>query len=147
MVQSYSPGGTNVHSHLIHAQYPKQYIDQYSRFCTAHRQEVPIFYFILFPLKIAPSCAGSGPLSNTWFLACCAHPSPYPKWHIERFSHFGRAHDCDRTTDHTTPSVIINRIYIALRCGLINIHYTTSHAIHNNHTTFVLTAVVHINLD
>lgn len=34
--------------------------------------------------KIAPSCGGSGPPSNTWFL----RPT---KWHVDRFSHFFRA--------------------------------------------------------
>ena len=40
----------------------------------------------------------SGPSSNTWFLpwAC---PSPHPKRHLDRFSCFCSARDCDRPTD------------------------------------------------
>jgi len=34
-----------------------------------------------------------------------AHPSPHIKRHLDRFSRFCRAHDRDRQTDHTTPSV------------------------------------------
>ena len=50
-------------------------------------------------------------------------PSPYPKRHLDRFSRFCRAHDCDRQTDrqpdHATPSVTIGAsTYIVLRFGL-----------------------------
>jgi len=45
-----------------------------------------------------------------------AHPSPQPKWHLDRFSHFCRAHNRDRQTnqpsDHATPSVTIGHTYV-----------------------------------
>jgi len=45
-----------------------------------------------------------------------AHPGPHPKRHLDRFSRFRRAHDCDRPTDrptdYATPSVTIGRIYV-----------------------------------
>ena len=79
------------------------------------------------PLKIAPSHEGSEP-----HLICgsLAHPSLQPKRHLDRFSHFCRAHNCDRQTDqltdrhtdHVTWSVTIDRIYVrstvSLRCSL-----------------------------
>jgi len=52
-----------------------------------------------------------------------AHPSPIPKRHVDSFSCFCRAHDCDRQTnrqtDYATPSVTIGCTYVVLRCGLI----------------------------
>jgi len=63
---------------------PKLQIDQFSHFCTAYSRKVSIFYN-RFPF--CQSCpfqwGGSGPPSNTipW-----AHPSPQPKWHVDRFS-------------------------------------------------------------
>ena len=48
-----------------------------------------------------------------------AHLSFCPKQHLKRFSHFCRAHDRDRPTDHTTASVTICHIYIVLECSLI----------------------------
>jgi len=30
------------------------------------------------------------------------HPSPQPKWHLDRFSRFRRAHNCDKQTDRQT---------------------------------------------
>jgi len=45
-----------------------------------------------------------------------AHLSPYPKWHLDRFSSFCRDHDRDRETggqtDHATPSVTVGLIYV-----------------------------------
>ena len=47
-----------------------------------------------------------------------AHPSPQPKWHLDWFSHFCRAHDHDRPTDHATPPIAIGYIYVVLQYGL-----------------------------
>jgi len=41
-----------------------------------------------------------------------AHPSPHTKQHLDRFSHFCRAHYCGRQNDHATWSVTTGRIYI-----------------------------------
>ena len=51
----------------------------------------------------------------------CAHPSPHPKRHVDRFSRFCRAGlMTDRRTDRPpTRSVTIGHIYVVLRCGLI----------------------------
>ena len=47
-----------------------------------------------------------------------AYPNPQRKWHLDRFSHFCRAHDCnrqtDRQSDHATPPSTICRI-LAMR--------------------------------
>ena len=37
---------------------------------------------------------------------------PPPKWHLNQFSLFCRAHNHDRQTDHANPFVTIGRIYI-----------------------------------
>jgi len=51
------------------------------------RQSVTIFFTTgcPFTFKITPPHGGSGPSSNAipW-----AHPSPQPKWHLDRFSRF-----------------------------------------------------------
>jgi len=56
-------------------------------------------------------------------MVCWSHPNPHPKRHLDRFSRFCRAQDCDRPTDkqtdHEIPSVTIGRICIVVRCGLI----------------------------
>jgi len=38
--------------------------------------------------------------------------------HLDRFSSFCGADDCDRPTDHATPSVPIGHICVILQCGL-----------------------------
>jgi len=75
-VQSYSPGGANVHPYLTHAflgpyssPYPKRHLVRFSRFCTAHDREC--LYFTMdrpFPLKVGPSHVGFGAPSYTWLL-------------------------------------------------------------------------------
>jgi len=79
-------------------------------------QSVPILYSgtLLSPLKIAPSHGW------IWTPIYCVvpwtHPSPQPKWHLNQFSRFSRAHLCDRETDrptdHATGSVTIDCIYV-----------------------------------
>jgi len=39
-------------------------------------------------------------------------PEPTTKQHLDRFSRFCRAYDCDRPTYHATRSVTIGRIYV-----------------------------------
>jgi len=46
--------------------------------------------------------------------------SPHLKRHLDRFSRYaGLTIVTDRQTDHATPSVTIDRIYLVLRCVLI----------------------------
>jgi len=51
------------------------------------------------PFKIAHSHGGSGShiIHGFW-----AHPSPQPKWHLDRFNRLCRAHYCSRHTDDAT---------------------------------------------
>ena len=74
-----------------------------------------------YPLKIVPTHGGSGPHlmhgSKPHLIhGSLAHPNPQPKRHLDRFSHFCMAHNCDRLTDrqtdHTTLSVGIGHIYV-----------------------------------
>jgi len=45
---------------------------------------------------------------------------PHPKQHLDLFSRFCTAQDCDRPTDRPRySSVTIGHIYIVVRCGLI----------------------------
>jgi len=56
-----------------------------------------------------------------------SQPDPQPKRHLDRFSRFCTAHDgdrpterqTDRPTDHSSPSVTIDRIYVVLFCSLL----------------------------
>jgi len=101
----------------LHNQLPSRYL------CTKP------FIAILVPklVAMATSLSTSGPPSNTipW-----AHPSPQPKWHLDRFSRFCRAHWCDRPTDHATRSITTGRIYV---CSTVmwpknyRLFYTVSH--------------------
>ena len=50
-------------------------------------------------LKIAPDYGGPGPHLIHGPLA---HLSPQPKWHLDRFSRFYRAHYYDRQRDRQT---------------------------------------------
>jgi len=45
--------------------------------------------------------------TSIWHMVPWAHPSPHPKRYLDRFRRFCRAEDCDRQTDHATPSVTI----------------------------------------
>jgi len=51
-----------------------------------------------------------------------AHQSSKPKWHLDRFSHFCRAHNCDRPEDRPRHSICNSRphldMYAVLQCGL-----------------------------
>jgi len=92
-----------VHPHLIHGSLGPP---ESSTHCTAHRK-VSLYFTMgrpFPPLKIAPSHRGSGPplIVVPW-----AHPSPQPKWHLDRFSRFCRAHHCDSLTDHAIQCVTI----------------------------------------
>jgi len=51
-----------------------------------------------------PNCPFSpagGIQASTYYMVPWFHPSPYPKWHLNRFSNFYTAHGCDHT-----PSVL-----------------------------------------
>jgi len=95
--------------HLIHASLgPPKSITQTASwsvqlFLYTWPYSVPIFYNETpFPLKIAPSHGDLNPN--------LIHGSLVPpKWHLNRFSHFSRAHECDRPTDHAARSVTIGR--------------------------------------
>ena len=119
-VQSYSPGGANVHFHLIHASLdppepqPKRHLDQFNHFYAAHGSKS--LYFTKerpFPLKIAALCFGIWTPSKTWF------PGP-TRLHIPNSISIGSAifarltivsdRPIDRLTDHATLSVAIGRI-------------------------------------
>jgi len=68
--------------------YPKRYLDRFVRFRTAHGRMY--LYFTIgcpFPLKVAPS---HGDLDPHLIHVSWAHPSPHPKRHLYRFSHFRR---------------------------------------------------------
>jgi len=60
------------------------------------------------PLKV-PLLVGASALPSTaWF-----HPTQHPKWHVDRSSHFCRAHNCDRQTNTPCYSVCNNRLHNA----------------------------------
>jgi len=80
---------------------PKWHLDQFSRFCKANGR-TPIYFTMgrLFPPKLPLPMGYLNPNLIHGFLS---HLSPQPKWYLCRFSHFCRAHHCDRRqTDHTT---------------------------------------------
>jgi len=58
--------------------------------------ESPCLQWTTFLLKNAASRGGSGPHLTYGSLGST---SPHPKWHLDRFSRFCMAHDCDRPTD------------------------------------------------
>jgi len=61
-------------------------------------------------LKIAPYHAGiSTPI---YYMVPWAHPSPQPKWHVDRLSCFCRAHYCDRPTHRPRYSVGNHRLHL-----------------------------------
>ena len=104
-VQTYLPGGTNVHLYLMHASLdPLESIFQTASpsvelFLHSTRHRVPMLYNgpPLFPLKIAHLHARSGPLSNTCFLGLTR--VQYPNGILISSENFCRAHDNDRQTD------------------------------------------------
>ena len=54
-----------------------------------------------------------GDLDPIEYMVPRAHPSPQPKRHLDRCSHFaGITSVTDRLTDHTTRSVTIGHIYV-----------------------------------
>ena len=70
---------------------PKQHLNQYIRFCTAHGRESYIYFTMdrHFPSKIGPFREASAPSSNTWFLGPAT-------WHLNWFSRFCKAHTRDQ---------------------------------------------------
>jgi len=106
-VQSYSPGGANIHPHVTHASLgPSESTTQtaslrFSHFCTAHHR-ASIYFTTGCPFSLQ-NCPFSWEI---WipiqYMIPWDHPSPKPKRHLDQFSHFCRAHDCDRQTDRQT---------------------------------------------
>jgi len=96
---------------------PKQHLDLFNRFCTAHRR-VSLYLTMGRPFspQNCPFPWGSGPPSNTWF------PGPTRVLNPNGISigwAAGLTSVADRPTDHVTRSVIIGCIYVVvLRCGL-----------------------------
>ena len=43
-----------------------------------------------------------GQIAPTWYMDPWAHPTPNPKWHLDWFSYFCRAHSTDHATSVTT---------------------------------------------
>jgi len=80
-------------------------------FCTDHGRAS--LYFTIcrpFPHKIARFYWG---ISITiYYVVPWAHLSPNLKHHLDRFSHFCRAYNCNRPTDHATWSAAIGHIYV-----------------------------------
>jgi len=74
--------------------------------------------------KNCPFHWGSRPLlsSNTWFLGPYEW-TPNPKWHLDQFSRFCRAHERDWQTyaqnDDTTPSSNSPHLVQCMQCSLI----------------------------
>jgi len=73
--------------HLIHGSVrPKQHVDRFSRFCTAHRSVALLYNG---PLRSPPQKKknwGLGYQSNTWYIGSRDHSSHQPKRHPDRFS-------------------------------------------------------------
>jgi len=72
--------------------------------------------------KAADAADGSITVFNRWpsvdptlYMLPWAHPSPQPKRHLDRFSRFRRAYDCDRPTDRPRYSVCSNRPHLYAR--------------------------------
>jgi len=120
-VQSYSPGVANVHPHLVRS----------IGICILHCTSTAPCWVALsistaghvrvypgsapFCPQNCPSHGWSKPPSNIWFTLGPLKSTS--KWHLDWFNHFWMAHYCDRLTDHTTPSVAIGRIHLALGCN------------------------------
>jgi len=75
-----------------------------------------------------------------------AHPSPKPKRHLSTFSHFCRAHDCerptDRPTDRQTTLLSLQKqaasTYVVLRCSLKILTQKNYHKSSNRSTRLLL---------
>jgi len=53
-----------------------------------------------FPILYNENChCALGIWTTMYYMVLWAHLSPLPKQHLDRLSHFCRAHDCDRQTD------------------------------------------------
>jgi len=128
MVQSYSPGGANVHPYVIYGSFdpPHSASQNASRsvqpFLHSSRLRVPILYNGHFLPQNCLFTWGSGPnLMHSSF----GPPEPV---HIPNGISISSAifagltivtdRQTDRQTDHATPSVTIGRIYVVLRCSL-----------------------------
>jgi len=98
---------------------PKQRIDRFSRFCTAHGRMSLHFTTVPLSPKIAPCHGGSGPPSNTWFPGSTRVLNPNGI-SIGSAIFAGHTSVTGRLTDYTTRSVTTNNrphLHLVLRCG------------------------------
>ena len=126
-VESYSLNGTSVHPELIHAFFdpPELKFQMVSfqmvswsvqPFLHCSQQGVTILYNgpPPFPLKLL---LPTGIWTPIQYMVAWAHSSAQPKRHLDRFSHFCGAHNCDRQTNQQTHrpcySVCNNRLHLA----------------------------------
>jgi len=98
----------------------KQNLTQFTACCnkaalSLHMNHIPCTLQLAVPSSPSklPFPGGSGP---DLIYGSLARLSRQRKQHLDRFSHSCRAHDRERATDHTTPSVIIG--HILQQCGL-----------------------------
>ena len=98
-------------------------------FCTAHCS-VPTLYLSL-PLKIAPSCGGSGPHLMHGFLGPSKFSTQTASRSVQPFLQGSLLSQTDRPTDHATQSVTTSK-YIVLRCSLIMGRHTNTSRMANN---------------
>jgi len=82
---------------------PKQHLDRFSRFCTDDHI-VSLYFamgrpFFLSKLPLPMGQSGSHLIHGS---LGPPYQSPQPKRHLDRFSRFCRAHQCDRLTDRQT---------------------------------------------
>jgi len=110
-VQSFSPGGRSMCSHLIHAAvdlpesiHPKRHLDRFSRFRTAHSR-LTLYFTMGFsfprPLKIAPSHEGSGSHLIHGSLGLLESTTQTASRSVSPFLNGSRSWQTDRPTDRT----------------------------------------------
>jgi len=64
-----------------------------------------------FPLKTAPS---HGDLDPIWYMVPWVYRSAQPRWHLNRFSLFYRAHYRDTPTGRPCYSICNNRLHVCM---------------------------------
>jgi len=124
--QSYSPGGANVQPHIAQPNWHPYHIGSHpcwailSISTVGHVGACPVPAH--FAIKIAPSYVGIWTPSNTWFHEPTqVHTSNgISIGSAVFFGAQGHVRETDQQAGHATLSVAIGRIYLVLRCGLIN---------------------------
>jgi len=98
---------------------PKRHLDRFSPFCTAYsRVAIPVLYNRppVFPLKIALYVWASGPPVPHLIHGSLGPYNSCPKWHLDLFSNFCRAHCTvisDGQTDRPQYFICNNRLHSA----------------------------------